>query len=152
MRISMVVLAIEFLYCIFCIIYFGCGLGDCENNLICCIHYIKFFQTMYLMNTYNSNIKERQPNHPIGTLNTFLVVLLYYVCLYPNIGILNEEEPNDLVHYCGAYPALDLFLILMSFCFISKVKGRSRDLIENRRFTEYNTEAEIALGEILYLP
>ena len=42
--------------------------------------------------------------------------------------------------------------MLISFIFIAKVKGRSRELIENKRFKEYNTEAEIALGDILYLP
>lgn len=65
---------------------------------------------------------------------------------------MNPDDPPELVHFCGVYPALDLFLILLSFIFISKVKGKSRDLIENVRFREYNTEAEIALGEILYLP
>ena len=35
---------------------------------------------------------------------------------------------------------------------ISKVKSKSKELIENKRFKEYNAEAEIALADILYLP
>jgi hypothetical protein len=81
-----------------------------------------------------------------------LVVLLYYVCLYPYLHELNAKESPELVHFCGAYPAFDLFLILLSFIFISKVKRKSRDLIDTKRFSEYQHEAEIALGEILYLP
>lgn len=152
LRISIFVLALEFIFALFCIFYFGCGLGDCQNGLVCCIHYIKMCQTLFLISTYSGNIKERQPNHPIGTLNTFLVILLYYCCLYQYIDILTPSEDPTLVHFCVAYPALDALLILISFIFISKVKGRSRGLIENKRFKEYNTEAEIALADILYLP
>ena len=85
-------------------------------------------------------------------MNTSLVIVLYYVGLYPYLSKLNPKESPNLVHFCGAYPVIDLFLILLSFIFISKVKGKSRELIDNSRFSEYNTEAEIALGEILYLP
>ena len=42
--------------------------------------------------------------------------------------------------------------MILSFIFISKVKAMSQALIANKRFKEYNTEAEIALGDILYLP
>ena len=82
LKLSILALLIEFLYAIFCMFKFGCGVGDCENGLICSIHYIKLVQTLILMNTYWNNIKEKQPNHPIGTLNTFIVIFLYYICLY----------------------------------------------------------------------
>jgi len=72
--------------------------------------------------------------------------------LYNHIDLLNSDDPDELIHYCAAFPALDSLLMLISFIFIAKVKGRSRELIENKRFKEYNTEAEIALGDILYLP
>lgn len=36
------VLTCEFFFSGFCIFYFGCGFGDCENSLICCVHFIKF--------------------------------------------------------------------------------------------------------------
>lgn len=42
LQIAIVVLSLEFLFSAFCIFYFGCGFGSCENNLICCVHYIKF--------------------------------------------------------------------------------------------------------------
>ena len=92
LQIAIVVLSCEFIFACFCIIYFGCGFGDCENNLICCVHYIKFAQTLFLISTYSGNIKERQPNHPIGTLNSFLVIVLYFVCLYQYIDELNPKE------------------------------------------------------------
>lgn len=145
-------MVLQFIFACFCIIKFGCGFGDCENNLICCIHFIKFVQTLVLINTYSGNIKERQPNHPIGTLNSFLVFLLYYVCLYSYIAELNENEEPSLVHFCVMYPLTDGGMILVSFIMVSKVKAKSRDLIENKRFKEYNQEAEIALADILYLP
>lgn len=150
LKISIAVLIVQFIFACFCIIWFGCGIGDCENNLICAIHFIKFVQTLALINTYSGNIKERQPNHPIGTLNSFLVFLLYYCCLYSYIGELVETP--SLVHFCVVYPLTDGGMILISFIMISKVKARSRELIENKRFKEYNQEAEIALADILYLP
>lgn len=152
LRMAIVVLSCEFLFSGFCIIYFGCGFGSCENNLICCVHYIKFAQTLFLINTYFGNIKERQPNHPIGTLNSFLVIVLYFCCLYQYIDELNPEEPKNLIHFCVVYPILDALMIIVSFIFISHVKAQSRDLIDNKRFKEYNQEAVIALADILYLP
>lgn len=150
LKVSIGLLVLQFIFACFCIIYFGCGIGNCENNLICCIHFIKFVQTLVLINTYSGNIKERQPNHPIGTLNSFLVFLLYYCCLYSFIAELVEQPA--LVHFCVVYPLTDGGMILISFIMISKVKAKSRDLIENKRFKEYNQEAEIALADILYLP
>ena len=43
-------------------------------------------------------------------------------------------------------------MIIVSFIMISQVKAQSRELIENKRFKEYNQEAVIALADILYLP
>lgn len=42
LQFSIVVLTMEFFFACFCIVYFGCGFGKCENNLICCVHFIKF--------------------------------------------------------------------------------------------------------------
>jgi hypothetical protein len=85
------------------------------------------------------------------------VIVLYYACLYQYLPDLDKTDPctkdgSELVHYCAVFPVLDSLLMLLSFIFIAKVKAKSRELIENRRFKEYNTEAEIALGDILYLP
>lgn len=91
MRIANIAFGVECLYAIYCVVYFGCLFGDCENQLVCFVHYIKFFQTLIVMNTYTTNIAEKQPNHPISTLNTFLVILLYYVCLYRYINDLKED-------------------------------------------------------------
>ena len=51
-------LVLEFIFACFCIIYFKC-LDDCENNLVCSLYYIKFFQTLFLISTYQGNIKEK---------------------------------------------------------------------------------------------
>jgi len=85
------------------------------------------------------------PNHPIGIINSFLSILLYYGCLYQYIEILNTDEHVNLIHFCAFYPTVDLLLIIISFICISKVKGMSKELIENKRFKEYTTEAELAL-------
>lgn len=151
LRLACYFLFAEFVFSIFCIFYFDCGIiGDCENGLICYVHYIKFCQTFFLGSTYHGNIKERQPNHPIGQLNTFIVITLYYVCLYRYTSLLKENI--EMVHLCVVYPAVDFFLILVSFIMISKVKRKSNKLIQNQKFTEYNQEAKIALADILYLP
>jgi len=57
-----------------------------------------------------------------------------------------------MVHFLVAYPSADFLLILISFYMISKVKQKSNDLISDKRFSEYNQEATIALADILYLP
>jgi len=72
------------------------------------------------MSNYKTNITEGQPNHPIGMLNTFFVIMLYYVCLYRFIDEL--KEPINLIHFCAVYPAVDFILIIISFYAIWKVK------------------------------
>ena len=57
-----------------------------------------------------------------------------------------------MVNYCAVYPLVDFILIVISFYAISKVKTQSRNLISNKKFKEYNQEAETALADILYLP
>lgn len=88
------------------------------------------------MSNYKVNIQEMQPNHPISTLNTFLVILLYYVCLYRYINELKEDI--NMVNFIVVYPSVDLVLILISFYAIWKVKQKSKDLISNKKFKEYN--------------
>ena len=34
------------------IFYFGCVFGSCENQLVCFVHYIKFFHAIYIKHTY----------------------------------------------------------------------------------------------------
>ena len=137
MKLSIFFLVLQWFFTWFCMIHFGCFFGSCENTLVCCIHYIKFIQAIVLINSYWGNIKERMPDHPIGIINSFLSILLYYACLYEYLDILNPDETADLVHFCSVYPILDLLLIIISFIVISKVKAKSKDLIENKRFKEY---------------
>lgn len=150
MKMAIFAFLLEWIFSIFCIIYFGCIFGDCENQLICFIHYIKFAQTLFVMSNYKVNILEGQPNHPISTLNTFLVILLYYVCLYRYVAELKEDI--NLANFCVVYPTVDFVLILISFYAIWKVKQKSKALISNKKFKEYNQEADQALQDILYLP
>lgn len=143
MTMAIVAFFAEWAFSCFSIFYFGCIFGDCKNQLICFIHYIKFAQTLFVMSNYKVNIQENQTNHPISTLNTFLVILLYYVCLYRFVTIL--EESTDMVNFCVVYPVVDLLLIIISFYAIWKVKQKSKALITNKKFKEYNQEAEQAL-------
>jgi hypothetical protein len=115
--------AIEFCFTGYCIFKFGCGVGDCENGLVCSLYYIKFVQTLWLISAYHSNRKERQPNHPISTINSFIVICLYYVCLYQFIDEIKEEP--EMVHYCSMYILIDFLLILISFCGIKMVKKKA---------------------------
>ena len=59
MTVGIVAFTIELIYAVFCVVYFGCLFGDCQNQLVCFIHYIKFFQCIYLVNTYWGNIQEQ---------------------------------------------------------------------------------------------
>ena len=150
MKMAIFVFFLEWVFSIFSIIYFGCVFGDCENTLICFVHYIKFAQTLFVISNYKVNITEMQPNHPISTLNTFLVILLYYGCLYRFMNELKEDI--NMIHFIVVYPSVDLVLILISFYAIWKVKQKSKALISNKKFKEYNQEADQALQDILYLP
>ena len=149
----MVAMALEFIFSLFSIIYFGCAFfGDCENGLICSLYYIKFFQTIYLWLTYKENVKEKQPNHPIGFLNTYIVIVLYYICLYQYVDILKASESPNMVHFAVVYVIIDGILIIISFFTIRRVKSNAKKLIDDPQFKEYKQEAELALADILYLP
>lgn len=63
MKIAIFAFFLEWIYSIFSIIYFGCIFGECpqnscDNQLICFIHYIKFAQTLFVMQNYKVNIQE----------------------------------------------------------------------------------------------
>ena len=150
MLISIIGNTIEFGFTVYALFKFGCAVGDCENGLVCCLYYIKFVQTLWLISTYHSNRKERQPNHPISSINTFIVICLYYTCLYQFIDEMNEEK--IMVHYCAVYVGIDFLLILISFCGINMVKKQANALINDAEFKEYKQEAQLALADILYLP
>jgi len=62
------------------------------------------------------------------------------------------KEDINLVNFCVVYPSVDFILILISFYAIWKVKQKSKALISNKKFKEYNQEADQALQDILYLP
>ena len=68
----------------------------------------------------------------------FLVILLYYVCLYRYLDLLSTDDNPNLIHFCAAYPALDFILIVASFFVIHNVKKESRELIDDRDFKEYS--------------
>jgi hypothetical protein len=150
LKLAIFFLLLEVVWAAFSIFHFGCGVGDCQNTLICCLHYIKFAQALFLCNSYYQNIKERQQNHPIGTINSFLVVVLYYVSLYAYQDSIKEDRL--LIHFCVVYPAIDFFLILVSYFAIRKVKAKRQQLLDNKDFKEYRQEATIALSDVLYLP
>lgn len=104
------------------------------------------------MNTYKINLKENQTNHPISSLNTYLVIVLYYCCLYQYSYQLNENESPNMIHFCAVYPGVDTLLMLISFIAIKQVKNKASNLIENNEYKEYKQEAKISLADILYLP
>ena len=66
------------------------------------------------------------------------MLVLIYVCSYLSLDKLDttNEDPN-MIHYFGIFIVLDILLLLVSLYFISKVKAKARELIENERFKEY---------------
>ena len=42
MKMAIFAFFLEFVFSIFSIIYWGCIFGECENQLVCFVHYIKF--------------------------------------------------------------------------------------------------------------
>jgi len=137
MKGSIVSLFIELVFSLFSMFYFGCGFGDCQNGLVCSVYYLKFFQSVYLINTYMMNIKENQPNHPISQLNAFIVLLLYYICLYIYLPGLSPEEDPMMIHYLALFVGLDGLTIALSMCAIKKVKAKANKLIEDPAMQEY---------------
>lgn len=124
------------IYALVCMFWFGCGVGDCQNTLVCCVHYIKLMQGLGVYSSYSHNIEEKQPTHPIGTLNAFVTVALYYVLLYVYKELLVEDE--NLIHFISIYLIIDAFLIMVSFFAVRKVKIECNKLISNKKFKEYS--------------
>lgn len=114
-------------YALVCMFWFGCGVGDCKNTLICCVHYIKLIQGLTVYSSYSHNIREKQPTHPIGTINAFITIFLYYILLYVYQDLL-VEDPN-LIHFIAIYLVIDVILIATSFYCVRKVKIECQKLI-----------------------
>ena len=104
------------------------------------------------MYTYYGNINEKQPNHPMSTVNTFIVILIYNCCLYVYIEDQNPEEPATLIYYCSIYSGVEFLLLSLSMIIIKVVKLKASEMIQNDNFEEYTEEAELAMSEIRYLP
>ena len=124
------------IYALVCMFWFGCGVGECQNTLICCVHYIKLIQGLTVYSSYSHNIQEKQPTHPIGTINAFITILIYYVLLYVYKDLLVEDE--NLIHFISIYLVIDAFLIVVSFFAVRKVKIECEKLINNKKFKEYS--------------
>ncbi len=138
------------IYALVCMNWFGCGFGDCKNYLVCSIHYIKLAQAMMTYSQYSHNITEKQPSHPIATVNAYITIFLYYICLYWYKDLLIEDE--NMIHFISIYLVIDTFMLLVSFFAVKKVKVQCQALINNKKYKEYSQEAEIALADVLYLP
>ena len=137
------VLGMQCLFAMYSVAHFQCGIfkscdenGVCTGNgLVCFLHYIKFSQSIYLMNKYYRNIKQREVNHPIGQLNVFIVITIYFLCLVYFIGDFKQEKA--MVQLCAVYPAADFFMIMLSYCMISRVLTKKQWLINDRRYAEH---------------
>lgn len=123
-------------YALVCMFWFGCGVGDCKNTLICCVHYIKLIQGLTVYSSYSHNIREKQATHPIGTINAFITILMYYILLYVYQDLL-VEDPN-LIHFIAIYLVIDIILIVVSFFSVRKVKIECHKLIHDSKFKEYS--------------
>lgn len=107
-------------------------------------------QAFQVYNFYSHCVKERLPTHPLGIINAFITVLLYYICLYINIDALKEDR--NMINFIAIYLVIDVFMIVVSYFAVRKVKMQCEKLINNKKFKEYSQEAELALQDVLYLP
>lgn len=138
------------IYALVCMFWFGCGVGECQNTLICCVHYIKLIQGLTVYSSYSHNITEKIPTHPVGTINAFITIFIYYILLYVYQDLLIEDA--NLIHFIAVYLGLDIILICISLFSVRKVKIECQKLIHDVKFKEYSQEAELALQDVLYLP
>ena len=86
----------------------------------------------------------------MGIINAFVVMFLYYLCLYTYIDEITEEPM--LVHLCVVYSILDFLLLLASFIQVNSIKQDANLLINDPKYTEYSDDAKAALADIMYLP
>ena len=93
------------LYALAMMNYFGCMLGDCKNDLICWVHYLKLLQAFVIYSGYGTNIQEKMPTHPFEIINSFITVLGWWVCLYFYKDVLVEDE--NMIHFIVIYLVID---------------------------------------------
>ena len=118
--------------------------------LICTMHYVKLLLNGVFITKYYYNIKDYMAYHPVGHLNTFLMITFYYGMLFVNIKQLTES--HICVYVIGVYPATDFLAVVYSLVRVKRVIEMKRNIENNPDFKVFKKVYDQKLREVLYLP
>ena len=127
----------------------GC-FTDEGNILTCTIHYIKLILNGIFTFKYYYNIRDYTAYHPVGHLNTFLMITFYYGMLFVNISQLKDN--HLCIYLIGAYPFTDFFAVILSLISIKKVVDMKNKIECNPAYKVFEKAVQYKLREVLYLP
>ena len=95
----------------------GCFTED-GNMLTCTIHYVKLLLNGVFTFKYYYNIRDYTAYHPVGHLNTFIMITFYYCMLFANISQLKDSIL--CIYVIGVYPVTDFFAVILSLLSVKK--------------------------------
>jgi len=119
MKLSIFMAICQIVFCIYFMIDCDCMQGG--NRLICFMHYMKFIQCLMQISRWYSNIKDKVASNAMSSFNTYLVLFFYFGFLFYNYSLINDFD-RQCLFILGAYPASDLFMMIISIIAMSFVK------------------------------
>lgn len=90
------------------------------------LHYLKIALNMYNIHKYYYNIRDYLPHHPVGSLNTFIMITFYYGMLFVYINELKEN--TQCIYLIGIYPLTDFAAVFISLYWMRKVMRLKQEL------------------------
>lgn len=118
--------------------------------LICTMHYVKLILNGVFIMKYYYNIKDYMAYHPVGHLNTFLMITFYYLMLFVNIKQLTGN--HACVYVIGLYPLTDWLIVAYSTMKMRRVIAMKSKIENDPRFKVFKKTYDQKLREVLYLP
>lgn len=118
--------------------------------LICTMHYVKLVLNGVFIMKYYYNIKDYMAYHPVGHLNTFLMITFYYGMLFVNIKQLTDN--HVCVYVIGVYPLTDWLIVAYSTMKMRRVIAMKSKIENDPRFKVFKKTYDQKLREVLYLP
>jgi hypothetical protein len=96
------------------------------------------------------NIRDYQCHHPVGSLNTFLMITFYYGMLFVYIDLLKEK--TRCIYLMGVYPLTDFAAVFYSLYQVRKIVTLKTALETKPEYKIFQGQINIKLREVLYLP
>jgi hypothetical protein len=96
------------------------------------------------------NIRDYQCHHPVGSLNTFLMITFYYGMLFVYIDLLKENI--RCIYLIGIYPLTDFTAVFYSLYKIRRIVMLKWSLETKPEYKDYQGQINTKLREVLYLP